>query len=137
MKFRLQLVLSFLIATVGVCIANFVIQVLLIFTDIVTRWESTSVSVIVLWIVTGVFGAVFGVAMGDQLTGKRPDIYKQTGNTILLVSLVAIAIAVYLLSQGHFKKNPKEFSLILSNGYVFLSYFVGSGGMSLILRNLD
>lgn len=131
------LLLSFILATVVVCIANFVLQIILIFTDIVTRMSTSSVMVIVLWLVTGVFGAVFTVAGAEQLSGGKKDIYKQAGNLVLVASLLAIALAVFFLSRGHFRRDPKEFSLLFSNGYVFISYFTGAAGMSLILRKLD
>ncbi len=133
----MALFLSFVIATVAVCIANFVLQIILIFTDIVTRMESSSVMVIVLWIVTGVFGTVFTLAVAEQLAGKQKDIYAKAGNAVLLLSLFAIAFAVFYLSRGHFRRDPKEFSLLFSNGYVFISYFSGAAAMALIMRKLD
>ena len=129
--------LSFFIATVLVCIANFILQVILIFTDIMTRLNSSSAMVIVLWIVTGVFGAVFTIAAAEQLAGKQKEIYAQAGNVVLVVSLLAIAFAVFFLSRGLFRRDPKEFSLLFSNGYVFISYFSGAAAMALILRKLD
>lgn len=137
MKRYLLATLSFAIATVVVGIANFVLQLVLIFTDVVTRMESSSVMVIVLWIVTGVFAAVFAVAAAEQLIGKQKDIYAMTGNVVLAVSLLAIAFAVFFLSRGLFRRDPKEFSLLFSNGYVFISYFAGAAAMALIMRKLD
>lgn len=129
--------LSFVIATVAVCIANFILQIILIFTDIVTRMESSSVMVIVLWVVTGVFGTVFTLGVAEQLAGKQKDIYAQAGNVVLLVSLLAIAFSLFFLSRGLFRRDPKEFSLLFSNGYVFISYFTGAAAMALIMRKLD
>lgn len=137
MKKTAAFILSFAIATVAVCMANFLLQIVLIFTDIVTRMESSSAMVIVLWIVTGVFGAVFTIAAAEQLAGNQTEIYAQAGNAVLAISLIAIIVAVVLLSGGHFRRDPKEFSLLFSNGYVFLSYFTGAAIMALILRKLD
>ncbi|MFZ9387023.1 MAG: hypothetical protein ACO25B_04015 [Chitinophagaceae bacterium] len=137
MKQSVKYFFSFVLATVLVCIANFIIQILIIFADLVTRLESSSVMVIVLWIVTGVFGAVFCVGIGEHFVGLPADKYRQAGNTVLVVSLLAIAFAVFFLSRGLFRRDPKEFSLLLSNGYVFIAYFTGASGMALIMRNLD
>ncbi|HRF19546.1 MAG TPA: hypothetical protein PK977_15330, partial [Chitinophagaceae bacterium] len=59
------------------------------------------------------------------------------GNTILVISILAIIPAIVIMSKGHFMHNPKEFTLLLSNGYVWVAYFAGAGGMAAILRNLD
>ncbi len=118
MKKTAAFIASFAIATVVVCIANFILQ-------------------IVLWIVTGVFGAVFTIGAAEQLAGKEREIDAQAGNVVLVVSLLAIAFAVFFLSRGLFRRDPKEFSLLFSNGYVFISYFAGAAAMSLILRKLD
>lgn len=137
MKKIAALLVSFVIATVAVCIANFVLQIILIFTDIVTRLESSSAMVIVLWIVTGVFGTVFTLAVAEQLSGKQKDIFAQAGNAVLVISLLAIAFSVFFLNRGLFRRDPKDFSLLFSNGYVFISYFAGAAAMALILRKLD
>ena len=137
MKKIAALFLSFIIATIVVCVANFLLQIVLIFTDIVTRLESSSAMVIVLWIVTGVFGAVFTIAAAEQLVGKHKEMYALAGNLVLVASLLAIAFAVFFLSRGLFRRDPKEFTLLFSNGYVFISYFAGAAAMALILRKLD
>lgn len=133
----MQAALAFVAGTIMVCIANFVLQIILIFTDIVTRMESSSLLVIVLWIVTGVFGALFTVGVAEQFIGKQPDLYARAGTTVLLLSVAAILFALFFLSRGLFRRDPKEFSLLFSNGYVFISYFSGAAGMSLLLRKMD
>jgi len=129
--------LFFIGAVIAVGIANYVLQIAVIFLDVVTRLSSTSAFVIVLWVVTGVFGAVFTVSGAEHFLGKANFSYKFTGNTIIIISLLAIIFAIIMLSKGEFKGSPSEFSLLLSNGYVFLSFFAGSAGMAAILRNLD
>ncbi len=130
-------ILCFIGAIIAVGIANYVLQIAVIFLDVVTRLSSTSAFVIVLWIVTGVFGAVFTGSGAEQFLGKENFSYKFTGNTIIVISLLSILFAIIMLSKGEFKRSPSEFSLLLSNGYVFLSFFVGSAAMGAILRNLD
>ena len=130
-------ILAFIVAIIAVSIVSYILQIAVIFLDIVSRLSSSSAFVIVLWIVTGVFGAVFAVSGAEQFLGKENFTHKLSGNTILIVSLLAITFAIVMLSKGEFKHNPSEFSLLLSNGYVFLSFFVGAGGMAAILRNLD
>jgi hypothetical protein len=39
--------------------------------------------------------------------------------------------------RGDFMLNPREFTLLMSNGYVWIAYFAGAGAMAAILRNLD
>ncbi len=129
--------ISFLVSIIFVCVANYLFQILVIFLDIVTRLSSSSAYIIVLWIVTGAFAAVFTISGVEYLIGKNHFSYKLTGNIILILSLLMISAATILLVNGHFKRNPSEFSLLLSNGYVFISFFSGAGIMAAILRNLD
>ncbi len=137
MKYNLQMALAFVIGTVLACIGNFVLQIILLFTDIVTRMQSSSLMVIVLWVVTGVFGAFFTVGAAESMTGRRADLYKRAGNAVLIISLVAILFAIFYLNRGLFRRDPKEFSLLFSNGYVFIAYFAGAALTSLLLRKLD
>jgi hypothetical protein len=131
-------VLAFLIITVAVCIANYVLQILIIFMDIFSRRLEESVAyVIILWLVTGVFAAVFTIGLAEYFVKKENFTYKVSGNIILLVSLLAIIPVIMIMSRGDFMYNPKEFTLLLSNGYVWISYFVGAGTMAAVLRNLD
>jgi hypothetical protein len=131
-------VLAFLMITVAVCIANYVLQILIIFMDIFSRRLEESVAyVIILWLVTGVFAAVFTIGLAEYFVKKENFTYKVSGNIILLVSLLAIIPVIMIMSRGDFMYNPKEFTLLLSNGYVWISYFVGAGTMAAVLRNLD
>jgi len=129
--------LSFVISIIAVCIINYVLQIVVIFLDIVSRLSSSSAFIIVLWIVTGVFAAVFTVSGAEFLAGKKNFSYKLTGNTVLIISSCAIVFAIILLVNGEFYHNPSDFSLLLSNAYVFLSFFTGSAVMGAVLRNLD
>lgn len=129
--------LSFALATVAVCIANFILQFVLIFVDIVSRMDSSSLMIIVLWLVTGVFGAVITVSLAEQFLGKGQFTYKLSGITVTVVSAIAIVAAILLFGKSYFNRSASDFSLLFSNGYVFISYFAGAGIMGLILKNLD
>ncbi len=131
-------VLAFLIITIGVCIANYILQIIIIFIDILSRRVAeSSAYVIVLWLVTGVFGAVFTTGLAEQLVKKEAFTYRISGNTILITSVLAIIPAIVIMSRGEFMHDPKEFTLLFSNGYVWVAYFAGAGAMAAILRNLD
>lgn len=131
-------ILAFILMTVAVCIVNYILQIIIIFMDIFSRRLEESVAyVIVLWLVTGIFGSVFTTGLAEHLVKKGNFAYKVSGNTILVISILAIIPAIVIMSKGHFMHNPKEFTLLLSNGYVWVAYFGGAGGMAAILRNLD
>lgn len=131
-------VLAFAIVTIAVCIVNYILQIIIIFMDILSRRiAESSAYIIVLWLVTGIFAAVFTTGLAENLVKKENFTYRVTGNSIIVISVLAIIPAIILMSNGHFMHDPKEFTLLLSNGYVWVAYFVGAGGMSAILRNLD
>jgi len=130
--------LAFLVITIAVCIANYILQIIIIFMDIFSRRiAESSAYVIVLWLVTGVFASVFTMDLAEHLVKKENFTYKFSGNAILLVSVLAIIPAIVIMSRGDFMYDPKEFSLLFSNGFVWVSYFTGAGAMAAILRNLD
>ncbi len=137
MKTIFKFIFSFAFVTVLVCIANFLLQIALILLDVVTRLESTSAMIIILWVVTGVFAVVFAPGIAAQLTGTEKGIYEPVCNTILAISIIAVISAIVIMSKGHFKHNPSDFSLLLSNGYVFIAYFTGTALMALVMRNLE
>ena len=131
-------VLAFFLSTAAVCIANYLLQIIIIFMDILSRRiAESSVYIIILWLVTGVFGAVFTTGLAEQLVKKESFTYRISGNTILTISVLAIIPAILIISKGGFMHDPKEFSLLLSNGYVWIAYFTGAGIAAAILRNLD
>lgn len=132
-----QIILAFALGTFAVCIANFVLQFLLIFVDIISRMDASSAMVIVLWLVTGVFGAVFSLSIAEQVTVKSGFTHKETGTVMLLISLLAIGLAIMFFDKGLFRRSASDFSLLFSNAWVFIAYFTGAGGMSLVLRKLD
>ena len=136
-KKLLYTVLSFLLVCIGVCIINFVLQIVGIFLDVFSRhYESSSAFIIVLWLVTGVFGAVFTFGVAEAFLGKSTYSSQFTAITVIVISLIAIVGAIILLSKGEFNHSPSEYSLILSNGYVFASYFLGCGLTAVIFRNM-
>ncbi len=118
------------------CVVNFVAQIALIFMDVVSRLESSAALTQVLWFVTGVFGSIFTEATAGMFLKKEEITYHLVHYPILIISIVAIALAVVLMSMGEFVADPVEFTLIFSNGFVFLSYFLGAGGFSFIGRKL-
>lgn len=134
-KKYLFIVLSFAIAMTAMCVANFIFQIVFIFLDIISRKQSSSLFVLVLWIVTGVFATVFTTGIMEQLTSKEQTSYAETGKIVLIISVIAVVAAILFLSAGQFKKDAEEFSLIFSNGYVLISFFAGAGAMAVVMRN--
>ncbi len=133
---HLKIFLAFLISTFVLCVLNFIAQIALIFIDIISRWESTSALTIVLWIVTGVFGAIFTESAAGLFINKNQISYRLIHTPVLFVSLAAILLAVFLMVQGEFIADPSEFTLLFSNGIVFISYFIGSAGFAFLARKL-
>lgn len=136
-KKTFYIIISFLISIFLVCIFNYLLQIVAIFLVFVKRLSSSTAFIIVLWIVTGIFSIIFTASGAEYLIGKKDFSHRFTGNTILIISLVMILTAIILMLKGHFKHNPSEFTLLLSNGYVFISFFTGAGIMAAIMRNLD
>lgn len=134
---NLKILLAFAITTFVMCVLNFIAQIVLIFMDAVSRWESSSALTIVLWLVTGVFGAVFTGLTATLFLTKNEITYRLTYNMVSITSAVAIALAVVLMVRGEFMADVDDFTLFFSNGFVFVSYFIGSGGFALVGRNLD
>ena len=131
-------VLSFAMMTVVIGIVNYILQLIIIFMDLLSRrLQESNLYVIVLWLVTGVFAAVFTASLAEHLVKKENFTYKLTGNILLLLSVLAVVPAVIIMINGDFMHDPKEFTLLLSNGFVWVAYFTGAGAMAAILRNLD
>ncbi len=118
------------------CVVNFMAQIALIFMDVVSRLESSSALTLVLWFVTGVFGAIFTEAAAGMFIKKEDITYPLVHTPIFIASIVAVVLAVVLLLMGEFVVDNVEFTLLFSNGFVFLSYFLGTGGFSFIGRKL-
>lgn len=135
-KKYLLIVLSFLITTLIFCVINFVAQIILIFVDVVSRWESSALLTLVLWFVTGVFSSIFTEAAASMFIAKEEITYPLLHTPILITSIIAIALGVLLMFMGELEADNVEFTLLLSNGYVFISYFVGTGAFSWIARKL-
>jgi H+/Cl- antiporter ClcA len=133
---HLKIILAFIITTFIMCVVNFIGQIVLIFIDVVSRMESSSALTIVLWIVTGVFAAIFTQATAEQFIAKKEITYRLVHWPILIISMVAIVIAVVLMIQGEFISDPADYTLLFSNGFTFISYFLGTGGFAFIGRKL-
>lgn len=134
---HLKIILAFMITTFILCVVNFIVQIALIFIDVVSRMETSSALTIVLWIVTGVFGAIFTEATAELFIDKKEITYPLVHGPILIVSIAAIILAVVLMIQGEFISDPADFTLLFSNGFVFISYFLGTGGFAFIGRKLS
>jgi hypothetical protein len=104
---------------------------------VVTRLESTSASMIALWLVTGVFTTVITAGVLEQLAGKREAGLPFVGRVSLAISVAAVVLTVVLMLSGHEGRDPMEFSLMFTNGWVVLAFFVGSGLMGAVVRTLD
>lgn len=131
-----KITVAFMITTAIMSAVNFIAQIALIFLDLVSRLESSSALIIVLWIVTGVFAAIFTEAVAGLLMEKKDITYQIVFNPVLTVSVAAMILALVFMFQGEFIADPSEFTLLFSNGYVFISYFFGAAAMSFIGRKL-
>jgi hypothetical protein len=131
-----KIILSFIITTSIMCVVNFIAQIALIFMDVVSRLESSSALTLVLWFVTGVFGAIFTEATAGMFMKKEEITYSLVHYPILIISMMMIVLAVVLMLMGELEADNVEFTLIFSNGFVSLSYFLGAGGFSFIARKL-
>jgi hypothetical protein len=131
-----KIVLAFLITTAIMGVFNFIAQIVFIFLDLVSRWESSSALILVLWIVTGVFAAIYTEAVAGLLMEKKDITYRIVYTPVLIVSIAAMVVASILMFQEGFTSDPSEFTLLLNNGLNFISYFFGAAGMSLIGRKL-
>ncbi len=129
-------VLSFFITTGIFCVINFVAQIVLIFVDTVSRWESSSLLTLVLWFVTGVFASILTEAAASVFIAKEEITYPLLHTPILIMSIIAIVLAIVLMFMGELEADNVEFTLLFSNGYVFISYFIGTGAFSWIARKL-
>jgi hypothetical protein len=67
---------------------------------------------------------------------KKDISYQLVHYPVLMVSTAAIVMALVLMFQGEFIADPSEFTLLFSNGFVFISYFFGAAAMSFIGRKL-
>ncbi|HRF19547.1 MAG TPA: hypothetical protein PK977_15335, partial [Chitinophagaceae bacterium] len=64
--------LAFILMTVAVCIVNYILQIIIIFMDVFSRRLEESVAyIIVLWLVTGIFGSVFTTGLAEHLVKKE------------------------------------------------------------------
>lgn len=132
----MYIVLSFIITTTVMCVVNFIAQIVFIFIDLVSRLDASSLYVIALWFVTGVFASVFTEAVASIFIEKEEITYPLLHTPILITSIIAIIVAIVLMLMGELESDHVEFTLLFSNGYVFISYFVGTGGFSWIGRKL-
>ena len=102
--------------------------------DVVSQFEASSMLTIMLWLVTGVFGAIFTEAAAGLFLDKKEITYPLIHTPVLTVSIVMIILAGVMMSLGEFVSDPSDFTLLFSNGFVFISYFLGAGGFAFIGR---
>lgn len=126
----LRVVLSFALTMVAACVVNFVLQLGMIFLDVLTRLDSSSGAILALWFVTGVFTTVIGIGEWDRPPGNA----RFAGTVVLALSVVAVAVSVALAVTGSCGGDPLEFSLMFTNVWVVLAFFVGAGAMAWVMR---
>lgn len=129
----LRVLLSFVLAMAAACVANFVLQIAMVFLDVLTRLESSSAAILVLWFVTGVFTTVFAVGDLDVPPGNG----RFGGTVVLVLSIAAIVVSIVLATNGCPGGDPLEFSLMFTNVWVVIAFFAGAGAMAFVLRLAD
>lgn len=121
---------SFALWMAGLCVVNFVAQVAMVFLDVLTRLDSSSLAILALWFVTGVFNTIFAVGELDHPPGKG-----RFGATVVgALAIVALVVAIVLATTGHRGGDPLEFSLMFTNVWVVIAFFTGAGAMAFVLR---
>lgn len=129
----LRVLLSFALTMAAACVANFVLQVAMVFLDVLTRLESSSAAILVLWFVTGVFTTV--VAVGDL--DVPPGNGRFGGTVVLGLAIAAIGASIVLAMNDCPGGDPLEFSLMFTNVWVVIAFFAGAGAMAFVLRLAD
>jgi hypothetical protein len=129
----LRVLASFALTMLAACVANFVLQIGMIFLDVLTRLESSSAAILALWFVTGVFTTVIGIGELDRPPGNG----RFGGTVVLVLSVVAIAAAIVLAWNDCPGGDPLDFSLMFTNVWVVIAFFAGSGAMAAVIRLAD
>lgn len=128
--------LAFLIAATGVCVANFILQIFFIFVVELTRLNSSGAYVFTLWLVTGVFCTVFTPGLYHEFVKKKlPDEnlnYSYACKISIFIGLIGMAVSIYQMSAGR-SRDLEEFSLIFSNPLVRLAFSIGAGALGYFL----
>jgi uncharacterized membrane protein YGL010W len=128
---------AFALALVSTCVANFVLQLGLIFVDVLTRLEESAAMVLASWFVTGVFTTVFAIGWHEQFVGKEHFRWRTSGNVALLISALVLAVTIVLICRGWSWRDPQDWSLLTENPWNVVACFTGSGGMAAVGRTLD
>ena len=116
----------------ALCCVNFVAQIALLFVDLLSRLDSSSAAILALWFVTGVFTTVLTVGDPDH----TPDHSRFSGNVLLGLALLAIALSIVWGATLGGGGDPLEFSLMFTNVWVVIAFFAGSGAMAWVFRQL-
>ena len=122
--------LAFAVATAAACGVNFIAQVAMIVLDVLTRLESSSAAIVALWFVTGVFTTVFAVGDLEQPPGQA----RLRARVVLGASAAAVVSSIVAACLGCPGGDPLEFSLLFTNVWVVIAFYVGTGAMALVLR---
>jgi hypothetical protein len=125
-----RVLVSFALAMLCLCVANFLAQIAMIFLDVLTRLDSSSAAILALWFVTGVFTTIFAVGELDQPPGN--GFFRAT--VVGVLAIVVLVIAIAFAATGHHGGDPLEFSLMFTNVWVVIAHFLGAGAMALVLR---
>lgn len=99
--------------------------------------EATPLLVPALWLVTGVFTAVFASGVTDYMGEIPGGKHRRVGTVLVALAVVAIAAAVYLIVEHDFGGDPAESFLPFTNGYVVVSFYLGVGLAGLVIRSMD
>jgi hypothetical protein len=91
---------------------------------------------VVLWIVTGVFAAIFTEGVVEYFLDKKEITNRVVYYPVLVLSIAAIIVTLIMLFQDEYIGDPSEFTLLLSNGIVFISCFFGTATLSFIATKL-
>ena len=133
----LYLVLALVMAIVITGILNFLLQLLIALIDPIMRISASGLYVVVLWIVTGIFCSVLTFSLAEPMLGKENADSKFIARVIIIISIIMIVFSLYLIYDQNMGLPVSEFSLLFSNPYILLSFFIGVAGMSFILRRLN
>jgi hypothetical protein len=131
------ILLAFFGSSILTTLANFVLQIVITFLDVVTRWEESSGSLLALWLVTGVFTTVFTTGMTERLGAVPGGDHRLSGSVCVGLSAAFICLYLYLIRYEGFGGWPLERFMIFEDGWVTIAFFTGAGAMGLVVRKLD
>lgn len=120
----------FVLAAIGASAANFLLQVGLVFVDVLTREDSSPFAIVALWLVTGVLSTVLTVRELAQPARVRCE-----ATVVLVASAIGFAAALVQLAGDWPGRDPEEYAFVFESAWVTLAFFTGSGAMAGVLRH--